>query len=107
MNTQTVYYVVTCDGMSYRYAMHSAKKDKIIFPSQVLRVLEYCLFQKVRKGFRDELTPETFPFDISISTGGETVEDWEGKEKAIEDFRGLLKVYYENIPERMLNSAKN
>ena len=93
-------YQVICDGMRYKYALHSVKKDRVIFPSQILNILEYCLFKKIRGGWNEELTIKSFPFDVELYQGGELIEKWEDKDQFLASVFDLLKQYYKNIPEK-------
>ena len=101
--TKSISYIVDCDGMKYRYALHSTKKDKVIFPSQILNILEYCLFKKVKAGWHGELTEKEFPFNVEIRMDKDILSEWVGKDSFIGALKILLEQYYNNIPEKHIS----
>ncbi len=96
---EPITYMVEVDGMRYSYALHSTKKHRIIFPSQILNILEYCLFKKVKGGFRDSLNQTTFPHSVTKMNDGNPVADeaWPEKAAFLEAVDKMLGEYYKNI----------
>ena len=94
------YEVTVCDA-AYRYALHSDRKHKIIFPSQILNILEYVLFRKVKDGFKADgglITEENFPFKISRMNDGKPDErEWAEYPEVEKALRALLQDYYEGL----------
>ena len=90
-------YIVDCNEMSYKYALHSTKRDRILFPSQILNVLEYCLFKKVKADEIDKFDKDSFKFDIIKLYDGVEVDKWDDKEKFMEALWDSLYEYYKNL----------
>lgn len=100
-------YEVTVCGQVYYYALHSGRKNKIIFLSQVLNILEYVLFRKMKEGFRADngiLTQENFPFKVvRLRNRNPDEEPWE-KHDAVETALLLLTQEYYNSAIAILDS---
>lgn len=100
-------YEVTVCGQVYYYALHSDRKNKIIFLSQVLNVLEYVLFRKMKDGFRADggtLTRENFPFKVVRLKNRQPDEaPWNGYPVVEDSLRKLLQEYYDSAV-RMLDT---
>ena len=100
-------YEVTVCGQVYYYALHSGRKNKIIFLSQVLNILEYVLFRKMKEGFRADngiLTQENFPFKVvRLRNRNPDEEPWE-KHDAVETALLLLTQEYYNSAIAILDN---
>ena len=93
-----VTYEVSVDGLVYKYALHSTKKQKIIYPSQILNILEYCLFKLIKNGWNKQLTFKTFPFEITkLEAGKDITESWEDKDVFHTALLDALSEYYDNF----------
>jgi hypothetical protein len=103
VNANSVSYVVDCEGMKYKYALHSTKRDRVIFPSQILNILEYCIFKKAKDGWKWDLTEDGFKFDVEMYRGVDPAGEWDGKAEFVSAIRSLLVQYYGNIPEDKLS----
>ena len=108
-NYKPATYEVTACGQVYYYALHSGRKNKIIFLSQVLNILEYVLFRKMKDGFKADggkLTEENFPFAVvRLKNRQPDPEPWAEHDAVIAALRTLLQDYY-NGASRMLESGK-
>ena len=91
-------YKVTVCGQVYYYALHSNRKSKIVFPSQMLNIIEYVLFRKMKDGFKAPdgvLTQECFPFDVErLLNGQPDTEVWEGKSTIMSALQSIAQEYY-------------
>ena len=108
-NYKPATYEVTACGQVYYYALHSGRKNKIIFLSQVLNILEYVLFRKMKDGFKADggkLTEENFPFAVvRLKNRQPDTEPWAEHDAVVAALRTLLQDYY-NGASRMLESGK-
>lgn len=93
-------YEVTVCGQVYYYALHSGRKNKIIFLSQVLNILEYVLFRKMKDGFRAPggiITQESFPFKVvRLKNRNPDDEPWERYDATMAALQTLLQEYYDS-----------
>lgn len=107
-NYKPATYEVTACGQVYYYALHSERKNKIIFLSQVLNILEYVLFRKMKDGFKADggvLTAENFPFEVTrLKNRQPDPEAWTEHDAVVAALRTLLQDYY-NGASRMLDSG--
>lgn len=107
-NYKPATYEVTACGQVYYYALHSERKNKIIFLSQVLNILEYVLFRKMKAGFKADdgvLTAENFPFEVTrLKNRQPDPEAWTERDAVVSALRTLLQDYY-NGASRMLDSG--
>lgn len=96
------YEVTACDQVYY-YALHSDRKDKIIFPSQVLNILEYVLFRKMKDGFRvdsAEALIQNFPWEVK-RLKNRVAEDWANYESFASATNVLLYEYYKSAVDML------
>ena len=93
-----VTYKVTVCGQVYYYALHSNRRNKIVFPSQMLNIIEYVLFRKMKDGFvapGGVITQECFPFDVErLLNGQPDPEPWEGKPAIMAALQSIAQEYY-------------
>lgn len=100
-------YEVTVCGQVYYYALHSGRKNKIIFLSQVLNILEYVLFRKMKEGFRADngiLTQENFPFKVvRLRNRNPDEEPWERHDAVETALLLLAQEYYDSALSMLEN----